>query len=124
MKVCLVGAPTAHEFDDSSMGEEESLRAIAEHAPLGVLSLAAVLEERGLHPEVVDLNRLYYEFQRANLTKKEDDFSRFAASYFSDRQYDFIGFGSVCSSYPVTLRVACEVKRRHPGSVVAFGGPQ
>src|SRR5215831_18544490 len=115
MKVCLVGAPTAHEFDDSSMGEEESLRAIAEHAPLGVLSLAAVLEERGLHPEVVDLNRLYYDFKRGTATNRnEADFARFAASYFSDRQYDFIGFGSVCSSYPVTLRVACEVKRRQP----------
>jgi len=125
MKVCLVGAPTAHEFDDSSMGEEESLRAIAEHAPLGVLSLAAVLEERGLHPEVVDLNRLYYDFKRGTATNRnEADFARFAASYFSDRQYDFIGFGSVCSSYPVTLRVACEVKRRQPDSVVAFGGPQ
>jgi radical SAM superfamily enzyme YgiQ (UPF0313 family) len=123
MKVCLVGAPTAHEFDDSSMGEEESLRAIAEHAPLGVLSLAAVLEERGLRPEVVDLNRLYYDFKRGT-RRKEDDFARFAASYFSDRQYDFIGFGSVCSSYPVTLRVACEVKNRQRDSVVAFGGPQ
>src|SRR5215472_11262265 len=105
MKVCLVGAPTAHEFDDHAMGEADALRAIAEHAPLGVLSLAAVLEERGLHPEVVDFNR-------------------FAASYFRDRQFDFVGFSSVCSSYPVTLRIACEVKRRQPYSIVAFGGPQ
>jgi radical SAM superfamily enzyme YgiQ (UPF0313 family) len=123
MKVCLVGAPTAHEFDDHVMGEAEALRAIAEHAPLGVLSLAAVLEERGLHPEVVDLNRLYYEFRRAN-EKDEDDFSPFAASYFRDRRFDFVGFSSVCSSYPVTLRIACEVKRLQPDSVVAFGGPQ
>jgi len=123
MKVCLVGAPTAHEFDDHAMGEADALRAIAEHAPLGVLSLAAVLEERGLHPEVVDLNRLYYDFQRAS-DKDEDDFSRFAASCFRDRQFDFVGFSSVCSSYPVTLRIACELKRRQPYSVVAFGGPQ
>ncbi len=33
MKVCLVGAPTAHEFDDRTMGEAEALRTIAEHAP-------------------------------------------------------------------------------------------
>src|SRR5260370_38777711 len=120
MKVCLVGAPTAHEFDGSTMGEADALRTIAEHAPLGVLSLAAVLEEQGLRPEVVDLNRLYYEFRRKN-ERNENDFSRFAASYFRERQYDFVGFGSVCSSYPVTLRVACEVKRQQPASVVAFG---
>src|SRR5947209_6732191 len=123
MKVCLVGAPTAHEFDDHAMSETDALRAIAEHAPLGVLSLAAVLENHGMKPEVVDLNRLYYDFRRNN-ANNESDFARFAASYFHERKFDFIGFGSVCSSYPVTLRIACEVKRRQPDSVVAFGGPQ
>ena len=123
MKVCLVSAPTANEFDDRTMGEADALRTIAEHAPLGVLSLAAVLEERRLHPEVVDLNRLYYNFRHTNASN-ENDFSRFAASYFHERQFDFVGFGSVCSSYPVTLRIACEVKRQQPASVVAFGGPQ
>jgi radical SAM superfamily enzyme YgiQ (UPF0313 family) len=123
MKVCLVGAPTANEFDDLTMSEADALRTIAEHAPLGVLSLAAVLEQRGLQPEVVDLNRIYYDFRRDH-SGGGDDFARFAASYFRDRNYDFVGFSSVCSSYPVTLRVACEVKRQHPESVVAFGGPQ
>jgi radical SAM superfamily enzyme YgiQ (UPF0313 family) len=123
MRVCLVGAPTAHEFDDHPIGEADARRAIAEHVPLGVLSLAAVLEHQGLRPEIVDLNRLYYDFRYKN-EKNENDFSRFAASHFCEHQYDFIGFSSVCSSYPITLRVACEVKRQHPDSVVAFGGPQ
>lgn len=123
MRVCLVGAPTAHEFDDCAMSEADALRAIAEHAPLGVLSLASVLEERGLRPEVVDLNRLYYEFRRKN-DNNEIDFSRFAASYFRRGQFDFVGFSSVCSSYPITLRIACEVKRQNSDAVVAFGGPQ
>lgn len=123
MKVCLVGAPTAHEFDDHTMSEADARRAIAEHAPLGVLSLAAVLEQQGMKPEVVDLNRLYYDFRRNN-AEHENDFARFAASCFRERQYDFVGFGSVCSSYPVTLRIACEVKRWQPQAVVAFGGPQ
>src|SRR5260370_18984105 len=123
MRVCVVGAPSAHEFDDCTMGEAEALRVIAVHAPLGVLSVAAVLEARGLRPEVVDLNRLYYDFRRKN-ERNECDFSHFAASYFRERQFDFVGFSSVCSSYPVTLRIACEVKRQRPDSVVAFGGPQ
>src|SRR5947209_5669766 len=122
MKVCLVGAPTAHEFDDHTMSETHAMQAIAEHAPLGVLSLAAVLEQQGMKPEVVDLNRLYYDFRRNN-AKNEHDFAGFAASYFRD-QYDFVGFGSVCSSYPVTLRIACKVKLQQPQAVVAVGGPQ
>src|SRR5215472_16804604 len=117
MKVCLVGAPTAHEFDDRAMSEADARRDIAEHAPLGVVSLAAVLEKQGFRPEVVDLNRLYYDFRRKN-EKNETDFSRFAAAYFRERQFDFVGFSSVCSSYPVTLRIACEVKRQQPDSVV------
>src|SRR5438270_2472656 len=122
MRVCLVGAPTANEFDSQVMSEADALRNIAEHAPLGVLSLAAVLEQQGMKPEVVDLNRLYYDFRRNN-AKNEHDFAGFAASYFRD-QYDFVGFGSVCSSYPVTLRIACKVKLQQPQAVVAFGGPQ
>src|SRR5215467_1611033 len=123
MRVCLVGAPTANEFDDLAMSEADALRAIAEHAPLGVLSLAAVLEQCGMQPEVVDLNRIYYDFRR-NHPVGEGDFGLFAAEYFRARHYDFVGFSSVCSSYPVTLRIACEVKRRHPQTVVGFGGPQ
>lgn len=123
MKVCLAGAPTANEFDDRPMPEADALRTIAQHTPLGILSLAAVLEDRGLKPEVVDLNRLYYDFRRVH-GKDNNGFAEYAASYFDQRRYDFIGFGSVCSSYPVTLRIACEVKRRQPQAVVAFGGPQ
>ena len=122
MDVCLVGVPTANEFDDRTMSEADALRTIAEHAPLGVLSLAAVLEGRGMQPAVVDLNRIYYDFRHTSHTEK--DFARFAAGYFRHQRFDFVGFGSVCSSYPVTLRIACEVKRQHPDAVVGFGGPQ
>jgi len=46
MKVCLVGAPTAHEFDDRTMGEAEALRTWALHLaarrakPVAVVALA------------------------------------------------------------------------------------
>src|SRR5258708_25898240 len=113
MKVCLVGVPTANEFDDRTMGEADALRAVAEHAPLGVLSLAAVLEERGLRPEVVDLNRLYYNFRRSS-QQNEDYFSRFAAAYFRQRQFDFVCFCSVCSSSPATLRIPCDGQLQQP----------
>ena len=123
MKVCLISAPTASELGGSHLAEADALRTMAEHAPLGVLSLAAVLEREGLRPEVVDLNRLYYDFQRVR-EHGETDFSRFAASYFAGQAFDFFGFSTVCSSYPLTIRIACEVKRLHPDSVVALGGPQ
>ena len=123
MKVCLISAPTANQFHSEAIGEEDAARIIGELAPVGILSLAAVLEAKGLQPEVVDLNRLYYDW-RHTAKQQETDFCRFAGTYFASRDFDFFGFSTVCSSYPLTLRIAAEVKRAHPESVVALGGPQ
>lgn len=123
MKICLISAPTANQFDGRAVGETEAARIMGELAPVGILSLAAVLEAKGLQPEVVDLNRVYYDWlQQSNRDKT--DFCSFAGDYFAARDFDFFGFSTVCSSYPVTLRIAAEVKRAHPKSVVVLGGPQ
>jgi radical SAM superfamily enzyme YgiQ (UPF0313 family) len=125
MKVCLISAPTANQFDGRAVGEAEAARIMGELAPVGILSLAAVLEAKGLQPEVVDLNRVYYDWlQQSNRSNAEADFCSFAGDYFASRDFDIFGFSTVCSSYPVTLRIASEVKRAHPRSVVVLGGPQ
>ena len=123
MKICLISAPTANRFDHRAVDEMEAARIMGELAPVGILSLAAVLEAKGLQPEVVDLNRVYYSWLRdSNRTKI--DFCGFAGDYFASRDFDFFGFSTVCSSYPVTLRIAGEVKRAHGKSMVVLGGPQ
>jgi radical SAM superfamily enzyme YgiQ (UPF0313 family) len=125
MKVCLISAPTANQFDSRAVGEIEAARIMGELAPVGILSLAAVLETKGLQPEVVDLNRVYYSWlQLSNRSSAEADFCSFAGSYFASRDFDLFGFSTVCSSYPLTLRIAAEAKRAHPRSVVVLGGPQ
>src|SRR5215467_8009551 len=123
MKVCLISAPTANQLHGRNVGEADAARIMGELAPVGILSLAAVLEAKGLRPEVVDLNRVYYSWLR-NSDHDKADFCGFAGSYFSARDFDFFGFSTVCSSYPLTLRIAAEVKRAHPNSVVGLGGPQ
>ena len=55
MRICFVSPPTVTDFEEWSVAEAEVIRIIAEHAPLGVLSLAAVLEECGHQAEIVDL---------------------------------------------------------------------
>jgi radical SAM superfamily enzyme YgiQ (UPF0313 family) len=125
MKVCLISAPTASELDNPKLAEAEALRMMAEHAPLGVLSLAAVLEAKGLEPEVVDLNRLYYAFHHSrDGSALPVDFGEFVSSYLAGVDADFFGFSTVCSSYPLTIRIATAAKRLHPNSIVALGGPQ
>src|SRR5437763_14444378 len=127
MRICLISAPTANQFDNRPVDEMEAARIMGELAPVGNLSLAAVLEAKGLQPEVMDLNRVYYEWQqksKRNQDSSKADFCSFAGDYFAGRDFDFFGFSTVCSSYPVTLRIAAEVKRAHPRSVVVLGGPQ
>src|SRR5262249_61477607 len=104
MKVCLISAPTANQLHNG-VGEMEAARMMGELAPVGILSLAAVLETKGLQPEVVDLNRLYYGWLQDS-NRDETDFCGFAGAYFADRDFDFFGFSTVCSSYPLTLRIA------------------
>jgi radical SAM superfamily enzyme YgiQ (UPF0313 family) len=123
MKVCLISAPTANQFDGRPVGEMDAARIMGELAPVGILSLAAVLEAKGLQPEVVDLNRVYYNWLQDG-NRDKTDFCGFAGAYFADRDFDLFGFSTVCSSYPLTLRIAAEVKRAHRGSVVTLGGPQ
>jgi radical SAM superfamily enzyme YgiQ (UPF0313 family) len=125
MKVCLISAPTANDFEDREIAESEAVRLIAEHAPLGILSLAAVLAREGLQSDVVDLNRLYYDFLREpGYQPGVSDFAAFVGTYFSTRSYDVFGLSTICSSYPLTLRVARELKRHYPDSAIVLGGPQ
>src|ERR1700704_6018711 len=101
MKVCLISAPTANQFYHRAVGETEAARIMGELAPVGILSLAAVLEAKGLQPDVVDLNRIYYEWRHTS-KPDETDFCGFAGTYFASRDFDFFGFSTVCSSYPLT----------------------
>ncbi|HEV3037819.1 MAG TPA: radical SAM protein [Candidatus Angelobacter sp.] len=123
MKLCLISAPTASQFGQRIADDTEAARIMGELAPVGILSLASVLEAKGLQPEVVDLNRLYYSWSKDSSSNKTD-FCGFAGAYLASRDFDFFGFSTVCSSYPLTLRIATEVKRAHRDSIIVLGGPQ
>ena len=115
LKVCLVGPPTVTDFEDPEVAESEAIRLIAEHAPIGVLSLAAVLEQHGELPHIVDLNRLYYAYLRApGESSAKPDFCSYVAAELQTIEFDVLGFSSICSSYPLTIRIAREMKRLRP----------
>jgi len=80
MKVCLISAPTASQLENPAVGETDAARMMGELAPVGILSLAAVLEARGLQPEVVDLNRVYYSWSQDS-NRDKTDFCSFAGAY-------------------------------------------
>lgn len=122
MQVCLIGAPTVTEFEEAAEAESEQVREAAGEVQLGPLSLAAVLEAVCCPVRVVDVNGLYYKFLAVRGVG--EDFCGWASKAISSQAADVYGFSSICSSYPLTIRIASEVKAARPDSTVVFGGPQ
>src|SRR5215813_5511009 len=103
MNVCLVNAPTAAEFGGSIEIESDEVRQITLEPQLGILSLAAVLEACGDSPQIVDLNRTYFQLADSADLLRLDDFAEIAAM---TEDAEVCGFTSICSSYPLTIRIA------------------
>jgi radical SAM superfamily enzyme YgiQ (UPF0313 family) len=124
MKVCLVTAPTATDFEDAGDASRPQVRRAATEPHLGVLSLASVLNEGNATPTVVDLNRAYFEYLADGGSSGPTRFAEWAARAIVSSGADVFGFSSICSSYPLTIRIAERVKRETPGCSILFGGPQ
>src|SRR5215813_84234 len=124
MRVCLITAPIITEFVDLDEVRSHAVAQTVRDPQLGILSLAAMLEASGEAPIIVDLNSLYLQFALSTLQPKRDDFTEVAARAIAATKSDVFGFGSICSSYPLTVRIARALKALTPDSTVLFGGPQ
>lgn len=125
MRLCLVAPPTLEFFDEGPLVQSRGSREAFESVPLGVLSLAAVLEQRGLRPNVIDLNRKFSrECWPDPLYFRQADFFGLAMAELSKLECDVFGLSTMCSTYPLTLRIARELKRLRPELVIILGGPQ
>lgn len=118
IQVCLVSAPTITEFRDlTGVWDEDSRR-----VPLGVLVLAAELEAAGWRPQVVNLDEGYASWISRGCDRGR--YAEHAAEELAGRNADVYGLGSICSSYPLTLRIASALRRLRPSSRIVLGGPQ
>ena len=124
MTICLVTAPTVTEFRDPGELSSSSVKWAASHPQLGILSLAAVLQNRGDDFRIVNLNRVYCDYSKAGGDADPDDFAEAAALEIGVQVADVYGFSSICSSYPLTLRIARALKAIRPASAILLGGPQ
>jgi hypothetical protein len=113
-RVCLVTALTVADFIDPALTHEAHSKTGAQ---LGVLTLAALLRQEGFDPHVVQLDDLFYDFIRRRGSSPEcaDYFFPFAAEHLRPLDFDLYGFSSICSTYPLTLRLAGEVRRSVSG---------
>ncbi len=88
--------------------------------PLGILSLSGVLEQAGVEVEIVDL----YKLVEKKILKRGKNFHREVACYLASRSHTILGFTTMCYSYPVTIKIAEEYKKRVKDAIIVFGGPQ
>jgi radical SAM superfamily enzyme YgiQ (UPF0313 family) len=124
MEICLITAPTLAEFADPLEVANESVVKVASKPQLGVLSLAAVLEARSDSLRIADLNRCYFNCLKSSSEPWDEEFAEVAARDIAAKRADVYGFSSICSSYPLTLRIAKRVKATRPESKILLGGPQ
>src|SRR5215469_10961686 len=89
---------------------------------LGVLTLTSVLRQTGISPQVIDLNGIirneYLDPNRQN----EINVLEAASSAIAALDADIFGFGTICSSYPSTIRLAEKIKHLRPGAKIILGG--
>lgn len=120
MKIALVSPATIAEFGPEGMAASH-VRDLAEHVPVGVLTLTAILSGRGYDVSFVDMNSVFSEHVRE---RSAAPFAAHAARALLDTGADVVGLGTLSSSYPLTLRVATALKKERPGVCLLLGGPQ
>ena len=124
MPVCLVTAPTVAEFSDPAEIRSESVQNAAKDPQLGILSLAAVLEARDESVRILDLNRIYIDYFESVPKSASPELAESAACAIAANDAEIYGFSTICSSYPLTIRIAKALKAFRPNSTILLGGPQ
>ena len=87
--------------------------------PLGVLSLAAVMKARGIQTEVIDLDLLWVQSRYSSAALLSGISSAVRIS-----RPRLLGLGTICNSYPLTIRLASRLKSDFPDTPIVLGGPQ
>jgi radical SAM superfamily enzyme YgiQ (UPF0313 family) len=123
MKVCLVAPATATDFELKADATASAVLNVARIPHLGILTVAAALRCRGIVPEVINLNDSYYEYLGSGASGVEE-FAAYASKAVLSSRADVFGFSSICSTYPLTIRIAREVKKSRPDCTILLGGPQ
>ena len=131
-EICLVTALTVSDFIDPDLTVDAHSKTGAQ---LGVLTLAALLRRQNYVPRIINLDDLFFEFVRLDKSRPSinhdwagsqppETFFSFVARHLPADGFDIYGLSSICSSYPLTLRLAQEIRRLNPHARIILGGPQ
>ena len=124
MDACLITGPVVTGFRTREELDSEAVRSAASEPHLGILSLAGVLEASGSGPEIFNLDRFYFDYAVAVSEFEPSGFAEAAARLIVAKNAEICAFSSICSSYPLTIRIAKTVKAMRPETTILLGGPQ
>jgi hypothetical protein len=122
--VCLISAPVSTDFEDPEVARSRQVRATVRAPKLGVLTLAGALESAGLPVRLFDVDEAYTSYLADGREWGVEEFPPWVAPRILAPGGRLFGFSSICSSYPLTIRIAECVKRLDPGCTILLGGPQ
>ncbi len=88
--------------------------------PLGVLTLAGVLEEAGFDCAVVDGSWCF----RPEYQDRFDEALKSVTYQILETHPTIVGFSAMCSSLPVSIIIAERIRELRPNVKLVFGGPQ
>ncbi|HET6979091.1 MAG TPA: radical SAM protein [Pyrinomonadaceae bacterium] len=121
-EICLVTALTVSDFIDPELTAGAHANTGAQ---LGVLTLAALLRRQNYKPTIINLDDLFFEYvDWRSGSKPAETFFSFIARRLPATGFDVYGLSSICSSYPLTLRLAQEIRKLNPDARIILGGPQ
>ncbi|MBI4243789.1 MAG: B12-binding domain-containing radical SAM protein [Planctomycetes bacterium] len=85
--------------------------------PLGIMTVATMLKQRSIEPILIDLP------MAENAEKDISNFFRVISERVNTDTI-FIGFSTVCNTFPRSLYLASLIKKLYPDIPIVFGGPQ
>ena len=83
------------------------------HLPLGVISLATALRMEDIDAHILDINAMASDVSFSDVP-----------DMILAKNPDVIGFSTVCTFYPITLRIARRCKEQKKEVKIILGGPQ
>lgn len=87
--------------------------------PIGLYSMKAMAREAGYLVDVLELGGGIKELEFESST----EIGSAILSLFEPDKYRIVGLSAIGATFPVTLYLAEEIKRRHPDVLIVMGGP-
>jgi radical SAM superfamily enzyme YgiQ (UPF0313 family) len=116
LKICLVPYPIIGDSRPDTIDQKQ----LYPYIPLGLLTLSTLLEQAGHEVTILDLAwETNSGLEKLTLRNPQD-----VALLIQSKVPELVGFSTICSSYPLSVKWAEFFRHLSPNTPILFGGPQ